>query len=138
MISGVLGCCNPRVVPFKESPKEHILGMDPRRAMEFADGSHSYAEECEEFSSDLTDSESGEDATCGFTLELPVVPPARCLKRRYDGVFVDSAVVLERRSRRRIHEQFALLRAAVPDLCSVSSSFRPTLQCVTPVKSVEL
>jgi hypothetical protein len=73
-----------------------------------------------EYASDLTDSESDEEYAYtprAFERTLP-----RSSKRTY-GVFVDSAgVVPERRKRSRIDEQLELLRAAIPNLCTVSAS----------------
>lgn len=88
-------------------------------AMEWSDvvGYCDYADV--EYESDLTDTESDEEyAFAPMSFERTVVA-RRSTKRTY-GVFLDSEAVPERRKRSRIDEQLELLRAAIPNLCTVS------------------
>lgn len=80
------------------------------------------AEESERILSDLTD---GEDDEC-FTSAVVEIPSVVVgYKRRYSDAFAGSTTrQWKSSSRRRIHEQFELLRAVVPEFCSVSSISR--------------
>ena len=103
------------------------VGLGMGIVMEFGDVV-GWCEDVElDYASDLTDSEGDEECVVTPRALERVVP--RSCKRTY-GVVVDAAVgvgvgvVPERSKRSRFDEQFELLRAAIPNLCTVS-----TLSC---------
>lgn len=73
-----------------------------------------------EYASDVTDAESDGEYVCTPRALGARVGP-RNSKRTY-GVFLDNGVVPERRLRSRIDEQLVLLRALIPNSCTVSTS----------------
>ena len=95
------------------------MALSVGMAMELSDaiGYCEYADL--DYASDLTDTENDEEYA--FTPRAFELTVPRSSKRTY-GVFVESDAIPERGKRSRIDEQLELLRVAIPNLCTVSTS----------------
>lgn len=82
----------------------------------------------QDYPSDLTDTENDEELYA-FTPRAFERTVPRSSKRTY-GLFLDSDAVPERRLRSKINEQLELLRAVLPNSCTVSTFLSRSSTCV--------